>query len=126
MRAIVGSLFLSILLLPCLGMTKPILLIKVKGHYGIQHTAISKEAAGWACKTEITPYHFSSVRPFSDLSLLNLRNAYGNAMATNPACRDSVVIEDSSARVTKKYSGCADQIFFASFLREVNRHCGRN
>ncbi len=125
-RAVVKILFSLVLVIPCLGFTRPFLLINVKGHYSVEHTEISKEASGWVCKTEISPYHFSSVQPFSDASLSNLKRTSVSALVPGTlACRDFVQVEERSAHIKMKYSGCADQTFFKTFLHEVNRHCGR-
>lgn len=126
MRTVVGFFLLFIFFLPCFVFAKPNLLVVVKGHYGVQRTEISKEASGWVCKTELTPYHFSPVQPYSDRTMSNIRKTYGTISKNKPGCRDSVIIEDTAAQIPTKYSGCADQIFLSSIVKEINRQCGRN
>lgn len=126
MRTVIKFFILFIFYLPCFVFGKTYLLVVVKGHYGVQRTEISKDVAGWACKTELTPYHFSPIQPYSDKAMSDIRKNYKTLSKSNSECRDSVTIEYIKNQTPMKYTGCANEIYFSSIVKEINHHCGRN
>ena len=126
MRIVRALIFMLMLPLPASGVAATTLLVEVRGHYGTQKTEIEKDAGGWRCRTELTPYHFSPVQPYSDAILAKIRKSNQKALMPEAGCRDIVTIEDRTTSSPKTYSGCAENHLFKAFLGDVNRYCGRN
>ena len=125
MRAIGFFLITLLSALSSAKKTSSILSVTVKGHYSTQRTEIRKEGSAWVCRTEITPYHYSAVRPYSESSLSKVEELSGKA-DNKQSCRDFVTVVSQSKKKLITSTGCADQPFFAQLLREISKNCGRN
>ena len=94
--------------------------VTVRGKYEVQSTEVFRDVNTWVCKTEHNPYTVSRSKPYSDAKLKTL-----SLKPDKIKCRDYVLVTDMSAKNPRSYTGCADDESMKTFLKELNKNCGR-
>ena len=104
----------------------PLLKIVVESRYGIRSTVIRREGSAWTCKTELAPYHFSPVAPFTEDAIAGVRTASVVSEKIFNECRDKVSVSENVRGADVTYRGCASDKAFAMLNQQTNRNCGRD
>lgn len=103
----------------------PFLEIRVQGKYSTEETQIFHDKSDWICKTELAKSFVSQVQPFSTKSLNRIREIPSKSEDSH-GCREKVLIKDYRSKTLKEYRGCADEKVFNTFIKEIDKNCGRN
>jgi hypothetical protein len=104
---------------------KLLLSVNVQNRYGVQLTKIYKEDANYFCKTELTPYYQSLVKPYQDSTLELIMKEAGRSLA-HSECNSIVNVKIMEGKKNKNFKGCSSFSGFSSLVKEINGNCGRN
>lgn len=105
---------------------EPIFEIKLFNRYGSQYTNVFRKNGNYVCETNLTPYFETSEKPVSKEVLKALHEYnHGDSLSTDN-CQNKITITEIKGNLKTIFSGCRDQWPFSSFMRELDRNCGRN